>query len=586
MKTKTNKTVRQGAALLVVLFVVMAITILSLGLLCQSDVELACGENMLLRTQMDFLAESGLEHAKGLIVSPQEVSSDYWRGNVGQQLAAGSDYYDVNVVRDDPNGGPTYRCNYDIMCEAYRNKDGEKVGRSTLKAQLRLDPCIALWTGADTTISSAVTVNGDVYCNGRLMNNGQFNGDVFADVLNGNNSCGQKKMVGDLSLSWPRVTVDDFTSNYSVQPIDISSLENTSLVGSSQVYYRNGNLMLAGGVRIEGMLIVNGDLVIGGSENVIIAEKNIPALLVTGDATIETGGTLEVYGLAVVNKAMQISGGTGGVSITGGLFIQDVLVETATDSSGNDNTCWLYNGPTWRPAGGQVGGALEFDGVDDTMEDPQASSYLNGLSAITISLWVKSDVRGKDRGILFTRNPTGSDEELGLRYDKSGAYGGGRRVIKASIRTTWGYTQIESTSNVQVTDWQHIAIVWESGSSLKLYINGELNALTYDKEGPVSGTISGVQKLMLGQGTKGRYWDGKIDDVRIYNRVLSEDEIYPPSGGSVGLLGYWALDETGGGDITITAAPSKTAVVVWSEAGAAENWGTAAGAFFKSIRRQ
>ncbi|MBA7693960.1 hypothetical protein ES703_102560 [subsurface metagenome] len=68
---------KRGAALLVVLFIVMAITILSLGFLSRSDVELACGGNMILRTQMDYLAESGLEHAKGLILNPQDVDSEY-----------------------------------------------------------------------------------------------------------------------------------------------------------------------------------------------------------------------------------------------------------------------------------------------------------------------------------------------------------------------------------------------------------------------------------------------------------------------------------------------------------------------------
>ena len=66
MNAKKNKNSRQGAALLVVLFIVMVITILSLGFLSRSDVELACGQNMILRTQMDYLAESGLEHARGL----------------------------------------------------------------------------------------------------------------------------------------------------------------------------------------------------------------------------------------------------------------------------------------------------------------------------------------------------------------------------------------------------------------------------------------------------------------------------------------------------------------------------------------
>jgi type II secretory pathway component PulK len=87
---------REGAVLLIVLFVVMAITVLSLGFISRSDVELACGKNMILRTQMVHLAESGLEHARGLILSPQDVDTEYWQGDVRQQLVAGgNDYYDV-----------------------------------------------------------------------------------------------------------------------------------------------------------------------------------------------------------------------------------------------------------------------------------------------------------------------------------------------------------------------------------------------------------------------------------------------------------------------------------------------------------
>ena len=103
--------------------------------------------------QMDYLAESALEHARGLLLNPQDVntiSGGYWAGAAGQQLYSGNDYYDVNVVQCAAGYGPTYRCSYDISSEAYREKDGEKVGRSILNAQLRLDPCITYWAGAAT----------------------------------------------------------------------------------------------------------------------------------------------------------------------------------------------------------------------------------------------------------------------------------------------------------------------------------------------------------------------------------------------------------------------------------------------------
>jgi cytoskeletal protein CcmA (bactofilin family) len=328
MSSKKYKKSRQGAALLVVLFIVMVITILSLGFLSRSDVELACGRNMVLRTQMDYLVESGLEHARGLILNPQDVVSEYFTGATGQQLVAGSDdYYDLEVVRDD--SVPMNRCNYIIDCNSYRLRNGEKIGRSSIRGELRLDPCIAYWAGSDTTVSSKMVINGDVYCDGMLTNNGNINGDVFANGLNGSGSiAGQQKAVGDLSLAWPRVTVQVFTSKYPVQIIDANSLSGGTFgpYDPVRVCHRIGDLELDGGVQIEGMLIVDANLTISGNGNVITAGKNLPALLVSGDLIIEDGCGLDVYGLAVVKGQTQISSGATGVNIIGGLFVENGIV--------------------------------------------------------------------------------------------------------------------------------------------------------------------------------------------------------------------------------------------------------------------
>ncbi|MFC1633896.1 LamG-like jellyroll fold domain-containing protein [Planctomycetota bacterium] len=586
---------RKGAALLVVLFIVMAITIMSLGFLSRSDVELACGRNMTLRTQIDYLAESGLEHARGLILNPQEVESEYWTGAAAQQLVAGSvEYYDLDVVRDDSD--PTDRCNYTIDCNAYWTEEGERIGRSELRAQLRLDPCIALWTGNDTTLWNGVTVNGDVYCNGVLTNNtliGAIDGDVFANALNGepNEISGQLKPIADLSLDWPRVTVADFTTRYATQNIGTGTVSGQTFgpYNPVRVCYRNGNLIMAGNVQIEGMLVVDGDLIIQGNQNIITAAKKLPALLVTGDLIVGSSGSLNVNGLAVINRTAKVSAGDSNYRILGGLFIQGELVETAGDSSGNGNTGTLYGKPTWLPSGGRINGALDFDGQNDVVQDTTAGSYLNGLSGITVSLWVDSDVVDQDRGIMFTSNPMDLDQELGIQYDRNGVSGGGVQGIKASIKTTSGFTQIESSSYVQSTSWQHLALTWDNDpndSQLKLYINGTPNVPRFDM-GPAYGTIAGVQKLMIGNGAKNIYWDGLIDDVRIYNRSLDADEInVVQAGGAVpGLICHWRFDESGS-NIAVTAAPAKTAVVVWSGTGDTLKWGQAAGAFFRSIERR
>ncbi|MHC4571248.1 MAG: hypothetical protein ACYS0C_04130 [Planctomycetota bacterium] len=373
MKDKRNTTNKEGMALLTVLFIVMAITILSLGFLSRSDVELACGKNMILRTQMDYLAESGLEHARGLILNPQDVNSEYWAGDVRQQLVVGSDdYYDVNVVK---LGG----CNYQISCDAYREKNGEKTGRSGLEAELRFDPCIAYWAGASTAILQRITIDGDVYCNGNVSGNGYVGGDVFASgSISGISIEGKKnEAVAGPPVDWPGLGVGDFSSSYYIgsttytaQVVDSNVHPagnfNPSAGNPAGVRYRSGDVELPGNVNINGMLAVNGNLRITGANNVITAVKNFPALLVSGEVTVEDGGTLEVRGLAQISQRLLIStsGGNVDVDVVGGLFIANGAIEgtisemvtvdvTAAPAIASIQT-WPESGnpARWSPAGG------------------------------------------------------------------------------------------------------------------------------------------------------------------------------------------------------------------------------------------
>lgn len=286
-----------------VLFIVMVITILSLGFLSRSDVELACGRNMVLRAQMDYLAESGLEHARGLILNPQDIVSEYWMGDAAQQLVEGDDYYDVAVMRDDSE--PTNRCNYIIECNSYRLRNGEKIGRSSISAELRLDPCIAFWTVGDTTISSNTTIYGDVYCNGNLSNNGHIDGDVFADSLSGSGSkTGQRYNVSQaVGVTSPGLNISDFALNPAPDPNG------------------DGDVEMSEGTVINGALVVNGNLTINGDSLVIVrAIKNSPALLVSGDIQIDVSSKLEIEGLAQVAGGISVANGAE-IKILGALFM-------------------------------------------------------------------------------------------------------------------------------------------------------------------------------------------------------------------------------------------------------------------------
>ena len=71
---------------------------------------------------------------------------------------------------------------------------------------------------------------------------------------------------------------------------------------------------------------------------------------------------------------------------------------------------------------------------------------------------------------------------------------------------------------------------------------------------------------------------GLIDDLRIYNQAVA----LPPPNGLPGLIGHWKLDESGS-DVTIIAEPARSAIV--ASGSPDQHWSQAAGAFYRSIRR-
>jgi len=558
---------RKGAALLVVLLIVMAVTVISLGFLSRSDVELACGGNMALRTKTDYLAESGLEHAKGLILNPQDVDSEYWTGAVRQQLVAGSaDYYDVQVLK-------LAECNYQITCDAYHESNAEQIGFSSLLAELRLDPSIAFWTENNATIWPRVTIAGDVFCSGVLTNNGAVNGDAFVAALNGTVQ-GRQKAVGDMSLQWPQTTLADFTSRYSVQPIaaDLSDV-TFGPYSPVRVCYRGlGDVVLAGNVQVNGMLAVDGSLTVREGGNVVRAAKNLPALLVTGNLIIENGSALDIRGLVLVEGQVQISAGVADVNVTGALFTKGGLLETTADSSGNDNIGLIYNSPTWRPAGGQVDGALEFDGADDYVRTQDDSSSLQLTGDYTLAVWVKANATQQDwAGIFSKRSPDGSANHWGLRFDDASP----KKLLVCHPASYW-YTGI--TLSDIAGAWHHLRVV-RKGQLMTAYLDGSQVRSNTWNENPGGG--DGHLDIAADRtDSSARFYRGLIDDLCVYDCAPDANQVYP----QVDPIGHWKLDEQTGGSISIVAAPAKAAIVVWP-AGDAENWTPAVGAFFRSIKR-
>ena len=178
--------------------------------------------------------------------------------------------------------------------------------------------------------------------------------------------------------------------------------------------------------------------------------------------------------------------------------------------------------------------ALSLDGSGAHAVDEDGADYINGLDAITIAMWIKSNQIGTDKGFFICHEPEGSDRYLSFRYDSSGSNGGGNSIIKVGMNTDGGKTAFESSNDIQTTEWQHVAMVWESGADIKLYIDG-VEDIPTDVEATVNGVTDGLPTVIIGKAAKdaGGGWDGLIDDVYIYEEALSEGDIIKVMDGGV-----------------------------------------------------
>jgi len=185
---------------------------------------------------------------------------------------------------------------------------------------------------------------------------------------------------------------------------------------------------------------------------------------------------------------------------------------TAYDESktGNDGT--LKNGPTW-VYDSHFGYVLDFDGVDDYVEVPYDSS-LDITGPLTVSVWSKLDSGGRDY-CWVEKGIGGATNEQYLLLT-------GRRefFIFRVVKNDSNYSV--SGSNYPVDEWFHLVGVYD-GSAVKLYVNGNFDA---EANAPSPPLDSGTGSVWIGRLAQGGYnVNGKIDDVRVYDRALSESEI-------------------------------------------------------------
>jgi hypothetical protein len=180
----------------------------------------------------------------------------------------------------------------------------------------------------------------------------------------------------------------------------------------------------------------------------------------------------------------------------------------AADSSGNGNNGTLKGNPVWRPTGGKTGGAIELSGKGDYVEISNESAF-DITGQITVSAWVNiTDVPQEWTGIVTKGD---SAWRLSTSFAKN--------IFHFGVSSR---DYINGQATVDSGQWHNVVCVYD-GQKISIYVDGKPD-ISMPQTGPIA---TNDFPVCIGENIelKGRCFHGLIDDVRIYNYALSENDI-------------------------------------------------------------
>ncbi|VIO79406.1 Exoglucanase B [Bradyrhizobium ivorense] len=208
------------------------------------------------------------------------------------------------------------------------------------------------------------------------------------------------------------------------------------------------------------------------------------------------------------------------LGITAGYAFNEASGPTTADASGHGIVGTLTNGPTF--TAGKYGNAIALDGTNDfvNLGNPAALQFTGSM---TISAWVfASSFPGDDAAVVSKRTSSESGYQLDLTADT------GVRTIGFKLTSSSGGTMFRyGATALQTNTWYHIAGVYNAATqTLNVYLNGVLD------NGQLLGTVTNSQQnstanVNIGRraGATGFEFPGRIDDVRVADHALTQDQI-------------------------------------------------------------
>ena len=246
---------------------------------------------------------------------------------------------------------------------------------------------------------------------------------------------------------------------------------------------------------------------------------------------------------------------------------------TAEDWTAN-NLDGTISGATWTPQG-RFGSALAFNGISNwvTVADSNALDLTTGM---TLEVWVYPTVNGAGswRNVIIKERSSGEVYNLYANTDANVpvAY-----VIQASQPDN--PLDARGTSLLPVNTWSHLATTYD-GANLRLYVNG-VQVGTRAIAGAM--LISTGELRIGGNNVWGEYFQGRLDEIRIYNRALTPAEIQTDMNTPIGTDATPPVRTNGQPSGTLPAGTTQATLSLTTNENATCRYGPTAGVAFASL---
>lgn len=212
---------------------------------------------------------------------------------------------------------------------------------------------------------------------------------------------------------------------------------------------------------------------------------------------------------------------------------QDITDNTVKDVWGNNNGI-IVGAP--KIVAGQVGDALEFDGAEDYVNLTNLGDFGSHVGASTFEAWVKTDFKN-DWTTLFKVLDAGCSMAWAIDVNRSAKAGFlfAEDVVHYYVRqeSAAGCNDIAVQIEFALSDgkWHHVvfAIADAGEPKIDIYMDGQPQDVIVGKEKKLDTFAPFVEPVYIGaannRGKVERFFPGVIDEVRIYNRPLTADEV-------------------------------------------------------------